>query len=297
MLTRYQRNRLLLIAAAAVSYALFWFAGAWLGVPRHRDFEASLALQPKSAAVLLGVGCVLAASVALATAVTSTVRFDAGLFASCVGLMALSVRGGPMRYVFQAAGGRDVFLSMALELVALYAFLGLAWLGLWLLHRGGALAGDALRDGLADQEHTHAERLTALAIQTGATAALMLFFARVDDKKQVLAAVWVSSFVATLLAYTFAPVRPSVWFWAGPLLVGVVGYLAGYMNWGRGGPSLWKAGFGAGPLAALARPLPLDYASLGPAAAILGYWVSRGWERAKEIETGDDRDAAAPAPL
>ena len=57
------------------------------------------------------------------------------------------------------------------------------------------------------------------------------------------------------------------------------------MEWGRGGWSLWKAGRGAGALAALGRPLPLDYASLGPAGAILGYWISRGWERAKETDT------------
>ena len=254
MLTRYQRNRLLLIAAAALSYALFWCAGRWLDVPRHPDFEASLALQPRPAAVLLAVGCVIGVCVAVSTAVTSTVRLDAGLFAACVGLMALSVRGGPMRYVFQAARGRDVFLSMALELIVLYAFLALAWLALWMLQRGGTLAGDALRDGLADQEHTHGERLSALALQTATTAALMMFFARSDDKKQVLAAIWVSSFVATLLAYTFTPVRPSVWFWAGPLFVGIAGYVSGYMNWGRGGPSLWKAGLGAGPLAPLGRP-------------------------------------------
>jgi len=110
----------------------------------------------------------------------------------------------------------------------------------------------------------------------------------------VLAAVFVASLLATLLAYSFAPVRPSVWFWMGPLVVGVIGYASGYVNWGRGGPSLWKAGLASGFFAPLARPLPLDYASLGPAGAILGYWVSRGWQRAKELEAEAGAERAAP---
>src|SRR2546421_10197149 len=100
MLTRYQRNRLLLVAGAALSATLFWFTGRWFDIPRYPDFAASLALQPQPVAVLLLTGFVLCICVALSTVVTSSVRFDAGLFTATVGWMALSVRGGPMRYVF-----------------------------------------------------------------------------------------------------------------------------------------------------------------------------------------------------
>ena len=278
------RSRWLLAVACAVSLLLFWLAGRWFGIPRSPGFEASLALQPRPAAVLVLVGMVLWIAVAVCTAITSRVRLDAGLFSACIGLAALSIRGGPMRYVFQSAAGPSVFIAMLAELVMLYGFLGLAWFVLWLLHRGGRLESDALRDGLEDQEHTLGERATAAAAHVGTMVVLMLFLAQVDDKKQVLAAVFVSSLLATLLAYSFAPVRPSVWFWVGPLAVGAIGYLAGYMNWGRGGPSFWKAGLAGGFLAPLARPLPLDYASMGPAGGILGYWLSRGWARAKELE-------------
>ena len=44
-------------------------------------------------------------------------------------------------------------------------------------------------------------------------------------------------------------------------------------------------GLGAGQMSPLGRALPLDYASVGPAGAMLGYWISRGWERAKETDT------------
>ena len=283
-LSTYQRNRLLLTVAAAIACLLFWFAGKWFGIPEHAGYEISLALQPSPAADLLLVGVVLCVATAVGTVVAGSIRFDAGLFAGAVGLAAVSSRGGPMRYVTQAAAGRGVFVAMALELLVLGALLGLAWFGLWLLYRRGTLLGDEMRDGLKDQPHAPGERVFALLVQAGVTAALVLLLARTDEKKQVLAAVGVASFCATLVAYAASPVRPSVWYWAGPLLAGVVGYLAAYSAWPSVDPVVWKSGTGGHVLAPLARPLPLDYASLGTAGAIAAYWTSRQWQRAKELE-------------
>jgi hypothetical protein len=290
LLSTYQRNRLLLTLAATAGCLLFWFAGAWFRIPRHQGFEMSLALQPSAAADLLLVGVVTLAATAVGTVLAGSIRFDAGLFSAAIGLAALSCRGGPMRYVTQAAGGRGVFLAMALELLVLGALLGLAWFGLWLLYRRGRLSGDALRDGLRDEPHDLGERIYALLVQAAVMSVIVLLLARTDDKKQVLAAVGVASFGATLMSYAFSPVRPSVWYWAGPILVGVVGYITAYLSAGSMESVGWKSGAGAGTLAALARPLPLDYASLGTAGAILGYWTSRQWQRAKELE-----NEAAPA--
>lgn len=289
-LSSYQRNRLLLTTAALLACLLFWSAGKWFSIPEHPGYEMSLALQPAAAGDLLLTGVVLWAATAVGTAVAGTIRFDAGLFAGAVGLAALSARGGPIRYVTQAASGPGVFLALALELLTLGALLGLAWFGLWLLYRGGRLEGDASRDGLADQPHAPRERVFALLVQTVVTAALVLLLARTDEKKQVLAAVGIASFCATLVAYAASPVRPSVWYWTGPVLTGVIGYTAAYFTWGDTAPLEWKNGAGGGALAALARPLPLDYASLGTAGAIAGYWTSRQWQRAKELE----KPTAAP---
>ena len=283
-LSPYQRNRLLLTTAATLACLMFWFAGQWFHVPEHPGHEISLALQPSPTAVLLLTGVVLCAATAVGTIVAGSIRFDAGLFAGAIGLAALSSRGGPMRYVTQAADGPGIFLAMALELLVLGALLGLAWFGLWLLYRGGRLAGDALRDGLADQPHAPAERVIALLTQVAVTGVLVMLLARSDEKKQVLAAVAVASFCGTLVAYATSPVRPSVWFWAGPVAVGVIGYAAAYLSWNAVPSVAWKNGAGGGALAALARPLPLDYASLGTAGAIAGYWTSRQWQKAKELE-------------
>jgi hypothetical protein len=294
------RSRPVLTIACVASAGLFWLAARWFAIPRHYGMDPSLALQPRPAAVMLLVGFVLWIAVAVATVIAGGIRLDAGLFAGAVGLAVLRVRGGPMRYVFQSAGGAGVMLSLLLELLILYGFLALAWYGLWTLHRRGGIEGDALRDGLADQEHTLGERVVAAATQIATMAVLAVLLAQTDDTKQAMAAVFCASLLATLLAYAFSPVRPSVWYWAGPLAVGAVGYAAGYMNWGRGGPSVWKAGLAAGFLAPLARPVPLDYASAGPAGAILGYWLSRRWQRAKELEQEAEsslasRDASGPA--
>ena len=283
-LTPYQRNRLLLTIAATLACLLFWFAGQWFHIPEHPGFEMSLAVQPSPAMDLALTGIVLCAATAVGTAVAGTIRFDAGLFAGAIGLAALSSRGGPMRYVTQSAAGRGVFLGMAIEILVLGALLGLAWFGLWLLYRRGRLAGDALRDGLVDQPHATGERVFALLVQSAVTAALVLLLAQTDEKKQVLAAVCIASFCATLVAYAVSPVRPSVWYWAGPIVVGAFGYLIAYFTYAGTPPVMWKNGAGGGALAALARPLPLDYASLGTAGAIAGYWTSRQWQRAKELE-------------
>jgi hypothetical protein len=125
-------------------------------------------------------------------------------------------------------------------------------------------------------------------------AVLVALLARTDEKKQVLAAVALGSFLATLLAYSVAPVRPATWFWIGPVVVGAFGYVAASFAWRNASPVEWKTGMGGGILGALARPLPLDYASLGTAGALLGYWISRQWQRAKELERTPTPTPAAP---
>jgi hypothetical protein len=278
------RSKVVLSIACVACALLLWAVGRWFGIPAYPGYDISLAVQPQPALALLITALGLLAATALGTAIAGTVRFDGGLFAAAVGLAALSVRGGPMRYVLQAAPGRGVFVALAVELLVLGGMLGLAWFGLWLLYRQGRLLGDELRDGLKDRPHSLAERASAFAAQAGATAFLIVLLARTDEKKQVLAAVGLASFLATLLAYAASPARPSVSFWAGPIVVGIAGYAAAYLMWGSTDPVVWKSGQGGGFVAPLARPLPLDYASLGTAGALAGYWTSRQWQRAKELE-------------
>ena len=63
--------------------------------------------------------------------------------------------------------------------------------------------------------------------------------------------------------------------------MGVVGYLLAWFNLPP--DSLQTGRPHGGILSALARPLPLDYAGIGTAASLLGYWMRRKSLREREV--------------
>jgi hypothetical protein len=199
--------------------------------------------------------------------------------------MALSIRGGPIRYTLFDANP-SVFTWLAIELFALFAIFGIGWLLVLKLRDFGLTRQDD-RDFKPHDEQL-GQKLIATAVQAVATLALLSMFARTDQKAQALAAVGVSSMLGSIVAILVAPTRPSVWYWPGPLLVGLLGYLWSTMN-----PSLLTLGQPSGYFAALARALPLDYASAGIAGAMLGYWFGRAWTHEEEPEPQRDGNAHA----
>jgi len=270
IITPGQRARLLLAIGAIVCYTIFWWLGALFHVP-DPGYGASLFRQPGSAVDVIVTAVALWAAVAAGSLVAGSIRFDAGLFCACVGMIALSSRGGAMRSVLQYAPSPAVYQTFLLELVTLYALVSIGWCIEWGLHRMDLLKTDRFRDGLPDMEHPIGEKALALVTQIAIMTFLMYFMATTDKKNQALAAVGLSSFLATWGSHSLFPVRPSLWFWIGPLFVGIVGYAMAQSS-----PDGWSIGMTANPLA---NPLPLDYASAGPAGAILGYWMSRRWKR------------------
>jgi hypothetical protein len=283
------RPRFLLIVALAVSAAAFVFASRTFHVPAAPHFDASLLAQ-RSPFVALGVvAMTLLASVVLSTVIAGTIRFDAGLFCAVLGMTALSIRSGRMgdllRQSAPTATGPAFFVHLALELVALYALVAVAWSVLWGLHTGGRLQADEFRDGIEDTDEPLPFKLAALLMQAGVMALGVLLLAQTDDKSQVLGAVFISAFVGACCAYYMYPISPSPWLWVGPMIVGVVGYAIAYFAT-PAGDDPWRTGQLTHGLAPLARPIPLDYASAGPAGAILGYWMSRRWHRQRLAEMG-----------
>ncbi len=274
----YYRVRLLLAAAAAVAAFLFWLAAGWLGVPHFRGYEASLLTQPSAVVGLATTAILIVASTAIGSLIAGSVRFDAGLFAAALGMTVLTLRGGPSRYVVQTFDTPAGYLILAVETILIFAFIGLAWYGLWVLHRRGQLLGDVSRDGIADAQTTLGDKMFAAATQAVVTGIVVTLLARTDEKKQVLAAVGIASLVGAMAAYALAPVQRSIWYWGGVMAVAVFGYATASIG-GTDGP--WHDG-PSGTLAGLARPLPLDYASVGTAGAILGYWFGRRGQRTRE---------------
>lgn len=281
MISSYQRARFLLSVGSIAAFLLCWFAGAALGIPAHRNFNASLLEQP-SPAVALFVALVLTVACAmLGSAIAGTIRFEAGLATAGIGILALSIRGGSMHYTLVYSTGPQVFITLVSELMILYAILGAGWAVLWMLRNRGWLQDDPFRDGIADVDDPITQKFAALATQVVVMSIVMMILCETDRKPQVLASVGLAAFFGTLAAHSLFPVRPSLWYWTGPLVVGVVGYLLAY---GASGNS-WQIGEVGGTFAPeLGRPLPLDYVGAGSAGAIIGYWTSRRWQRIREAD-------------
>jgi FtsH-binding integral membrane protein len=214
-----------------------------------------------------------------------SVRFEAGLFAAALGMIVVSLRSGTVQTVLQQSNGDDhVFVALAAELLILAVVLGALWAMLWIAGRAklvrpvapeaGAVAdGPPAAHGAAaasGSEHP-AMKLAATAAQAVVTAIIMMFLCQSQAKYQALASLAIASTVGTIVAYHSFPTRPSVWFWTGPLLVGFFGYILA----ASGQDSGIAVGNPQGMFAALARPLPVDYASVGTAGAIWGYWIVR----------------------
>jgi hypothetical protein len=287
-----RRSKLLLLAGFAVSAAAFAFTSRHFRVPDAPYFAGSLLVAPSPYVSLGVVAVTLVVCVLLGTLVAGTIRFDAGLFCALLGMMVLSLRAGRVGDVLRQVaptGSPAVCLHLALELVALYALVAVSWSVLRGLHTGGLLKADEFRDGVEDTDEPLVFKVSALLMQVGVMAAFVLLLAQSDAKAQVMAAVAVGAFVGACAAYYMYPISPSPWLWVGPMVVGSAGYVLAYFN--LPADPLWQTGQLRYPLAALARPLPLDYATVGPASAILGYWMSRRWHRERLAETAEPATA------
>jgi hypothetical protein len=275
--THPNRDRILLVIGAIACYVIFRFVASLLGVPRDPGFDASLLHQPSSLLVIVVVVATLVACTLLGSLVAGIVHFEAGLFCACVGLIALSVRGGPMRDTIINARGSGVFVMLAIELLLLSAGIAVAWITLLVLREQGWLRGDEERATHIDREEIPSQTALAIGVQIAVMFVMMLLLSGTDQKGQAIWSVAIAAMLGTLAAHSLFPIRPAAWFLIGPLLLGVVGYIAASATGGYS--SLGQVG---GFFPPLARPLPLDYAAMGPAGALFGYWISRNWYLERE---------------
>jgi hypothetical protein len=275
------RERFFLAAVSGGCVALFLLLSHLMGWPIYPKQEASLlaSASPVTGIAVVGVGLIL--SVLAASLLLGHLRYEAGLFAACIGLAGLAARGGPVGSLLRAAGRPQVYLAMLMETVMLLGMMGLAWTQLALLRRSGWLAPDP-RDPDNELAATPVTRVLAALAQAVVTGMLVMLLARSDNQKQAMAAVALASLIGSIVAHQAFPVRPSGAFWVGPFLVAMIGYA-----WAIKSPGSWEIGT---PANALAAASPLHYASLGTAGGIFGYWVSRQWREA-EVEPTLPADA------
>lgn len=274
-----RRAKLVFFCAIALSFFLFTFAARLFHIPRQPRFDASFLLS--GATLSLGIiALLLVAAVIVATLIAGAIRFDAGLFCATAGMTALSLRSGTMGDLLRSAAATSatpsLFISLAVELVLLYAIVGLAWSALWLMHRSGFLKADEFRDGVEDTDDPLYMKIAALIMQAAVTTLAIIVLLQSDAKMQSLAAVGIASWTGAVAAYYLYPVHPSPWLWVGPMIVGTFGYTFTSFQIAPD-DTAWRTGHLTHTLSHLARAIPLDYATAGPAGAILGYWMSRRW--------------------
>jgi hypothetical protein len=268
-----------------VSLVLMAWLAQTFSIPAEPGFSVSLLQQPYWIVPILVIAVGMVAVMLVSAVLSSSLRSEAPVFCTAIACGAISWRGGTMQATLWAAGGAGVFLSLALETAILFAALIGAWQLLKMVRgrppvdSAGQIVAE-LED--VDEEPSLDEKLLALFTQASAMMAMMILLCRSDAKAQSLASVGISAAVAAAVAVQLVKVRSSFWLWIGPLAVALFGYIfASFHAEGL------EVGVLHGPLAALARPLPLDYASAGPAGAILGYWMSGGGIPEDEQPSGE----------
>jgi hypothetical protein len=265
--------RTAIVLAVAVNCVIFVFGSRWFGMPDVVGYDGSLLNQPNPVTACLAIALLLLIGTLVGTVIAGAVRFEAGLLAAGCGLAAVSERCGTMQTVILESGANDsIYMAMVLHLLILAVFLLGLWALLWGLGRmNWVVCTQGTAEELDPSDSAPVSRITALAAQVVTTGIFMMFLCQSETKNQALASVGIASFLGAVISYKYSPVRPSIWYWSGPLIVGVIGYTLA----ATGQDANLAIGSPTGTFAALARPLPIDYASLGPAGAILGYWTMR----------------------
>jgi hypothetical protein len=305
-----------MIAVVTILFAMaFYYAAGWIGWPSELKFRGSLAQPPMALGAFVTAIVLLIVLTIIGTLLLGRRWFLAGLMAAVAGMTTWSVRGGTMTQVlFNAENtgvGQAVYLQMLGELIVLFAVIGGIWNVIWQRsgqslttgNTAGRLSVRGAAEGVAffyfagwlgraywknnrrDQTITTADddegrsTLIALVVQLAIMAVLLLLFVVMPMKKQVLTSVFLASLISTAVAeYFFADRKAGRWYWLAPLIVGAFGYIWGYFS-----PMGIEVGDLDGTFAALTRILPLDYASMGCAGVLCGYW----WME-PDAEPGDD---------
>jgi hypothetical protein len=249
-----------------------WLADT-LHIPAAPARAGSL-LQQSAPLLAIGVAWVALTGGAMISSVfASGVHYDGGLFCAALGLAALAARMGPARFALFNAHTPGVYLLLALETLILGLGVVLAWMLLRRAAQAGKLPLEQAADPNDDPDEPLDQKLLATAAQIILTLLGVIFLVQTDQKMQTLCGLFISASLAALAAHHFVPARPSIWFFCGPFVVAIIGYLSQFF-W----PGEWMIGDPRGMLAPLTRAMPLDYASAGTAGALLGYWTSRRWQ-------------------
>lgn len=266
-----------LTVISLLCYGLWYTLHTRTGLPVYPGFSAGfLGDKPIIGTLMVIFG--IPAITWLASMVTGRIRFEAGLFCCLIGLISLSVHGGDMRQAL-LDNGPAIYFRFAIESV----ILGTSMVVSYQLMEKRLLAGMRLRSAVPEEQDpdTLSDRITTVIVQALVVIVLLTILCPSPQKGQALGMAGLSGMLASMFVHHVYKVRSSFWYLCGTMLAGVLAYL----YTGLFSPAGAVIGVTTGWVAGAARPLPIDYASLGVAGTIFGYWTSRVWQSTKQDAT------------
>ncbi|MBN1346619.1 MAG: hypothetical protein JXQ73_28270 [Phycisphaerae bacterium] len=266
---------------------------------------------------LLTVLVFAAAGSAAATLLMAGRLSDFGAFAVGVGLTGLALRGGDLTVMLQykagtAAGRAGVFSDLAVDVV-LWTFVPIVSLAVCAMTEGWAgLSGPAeikppnkptsakrpgpmkrwleraaLRTGAPDEWSAEVKHGLVTTVVTTVVAMVVIHVASGREVApvnhvQVIFAIGVGFWLGAIAAGQFSRPALGVWVCLAVPIVALIGDVGGWLRPNLPAELAAYREIAIIPPNAWSKGLPIDYLSIGPAAAILGMWTSQRLRRARE---------------
>ncbi len=264
--------------AFALAAMIGWGCSTVGGLPAMGEFSISLLQQPSPAWAFVVAAVAFLSSLLLAIPLTSSINRDTPIACGAASLAVISMRGGSGFYVLTHTAEPSTYLLLAVETVLLFALIGVGgWIAHWL-----ARPSVITRPSDDREPEPLDQRLLAGLIAAFLMAAVLFVLSKNSAKQQALGSLVGAGVAAGWLGFFSVPTRPAGWFLLGGLIVALLGYLTGYYS-----PAMIHIGEPGHYFAALARPLPIDYASAGVMGTIWGYSIGRRGPAA-----GEDTDTS-----
>ncbi len=292
-------ERWLFHAAWVLGAAVFLFIGALSLQPTDPQGPVSLLAHDDRTSMAMEVLALAVVVSGLATVLAGRSHPEIGVFAVCIGLAAVSVRGSTMTYLLMRHGhtralcwllaGEVLFWTLLVAAAAITSGLMVRWLG---VDRGGdrktrsewAVAavpwlGRILIGRDADEQRDlPSAGLRHIAVATIVALLLIGLLSsgrgdRTIRHGQACFAVAAGMYLAVNRAQVYFPVRSMFWSMCAVPVVCLVAYL---YAWVRAQPTLLVDGLATVPVSNYLRILPMTYVTVGVAAALLARWRWHG---------------------
>jgi hypothetical protein len=281
-----ERARLVLACGVAIllMYGVGWIVAEpvdpQLGVTFTQSGRSIWAVWPMMAALAAVTACV-------ATVIAGRRLSEAGLFAAGIGLATLALRGNSMQMILAYCAEPNpesrgaLMRSMACDCILWAGVMTAAWaasavvrIWLWPEHEP-APAPDK-----AKPARSQTGWLALASTYVVGVFVIWLTVARTPESQiargQVIGSVAVGLFLGAMAARSVTGVAEARWYVPAVLLVGLTGYLLGYLNagmkWAHGDLLRGYTDLATTPPHDLVRPLPIEYIAVGVSAALAGFW-------------------------